>query len=172
MCVSGGPSPCLAAGRSALCSPADWNVGLMGLPWLPWCGKTATYVSPSQGPWQGSCICGFLPVGKPTALSESGHWQPSHENGHCPRRLFWHCFAGASFCRFSGQSQVAFVFPDEQGQALVALSREWALPHWHEPLQILWAELRCLCFPCSSGSLLLQEVGAAASSFSGTALLA
>ena len=48
-------------------------------------------------------------------------------------------------------------------QAQVALSWEGMLP--------LWVELRCLCFPCSSRSLLLQEVGAATSSFSGAALL-
>ena len=45
------------------------------------------------------------------------------------------------------------------------------LAHWLRPLQILWAKLRCLCFPCSSSSLLLQGVGAAFSSFSGTAPL-
>ena len=45
----------------------------------------------------------------------------------------------------------------------MALSQEWALP--------LWVELRHLCFPCSSRSLLLHEVGTAASRFFGTALL-
>ena len=39
----------------------------------------------------------------------------------------------------------------------MALSQEWALP--------LWVELRHLCFPCSSRSLLLHEVGTAASRF-------
>ena len=34
----------------------------------------------------------------------------------------------------------------------------------------LWAELRLLCLHCSSKSLLWQEMSAAASSFSGTAL--
>ena len=68
----------------------------------------------------------------------------------------------------------------DREQAPVALLWEWmlplaallALPHWWEPLQILWVELRCLCFPCSSRSLLLQGVSAATSNFFGAAPLA
>ena len=34
--------------------------------------------------------------------------------------------------------------------APAALLWEWALLHWLEPLQILWAEMRCLCLPVFS----------------------
>ena len=62
----------------------------------------------------------------------------------------------------------------DKEQAPAALSKEWVLLCWNEPLQIFRVELRhlcLLCFPCSIKSLLLLEVGAATNSFSATALL-
>ena len=58
---------------------------------------------------------------------------------------------------------------------LAALCWEWVLLHWQQPLHFLWVGLRHLCllvFIWSSRSLLLPEVGAATSRFSGIALLA
>ena len=56
---------------------------------------------------------------------------------------------------------------DSLGRAKVPvfslMDREWALP--------FWVELRCLCFTCSSRSLLFQKVGAGTSSFPGAAVL-
>ena len=94
--------------------------------------------------------------------AHSGYQQPSHVNGCCSQQLFWWGLL-ASFCRFSGQSQGTCFSLTSRKRAPAALSQEWMLP--------LWAELRLLCFPCSSRSLLLQEVGPGVSSFSGAALL-
>lgn len=115
----------------------------------------------------------FLSVGKLTAPSECRYRQPSHGNGCYQQKLFWHCFAVPSFCRFSEHSQGACVFPINKKQEPTTLSQEWLLTGWHKPLQILWVELRCLCLPVfSHRPLLFQEVGTATSSFYGTALLA
>ena len=84
-------------------------------------------------------------------------------SGCCHQQFFWCCFGDSSLCRFSGKRQGTGVFPYWQGvgTGVPLMGMDTAL----------WAELRLLCFSCSSRSLLLQEVGVAASSFSGTALL-
>ena len=86
----------------------------MGFPWLPWCGKSVTDMSIYRATGSVTLSCAFS-VGQPTAPSESRHQQPSCESGCCHQQLFWCCFAGTSFCRFSVQSQGDFVFLDQQG---------------------------------------------------------
>lgn len=69
MCNSGSSSPCLAAGRNALCSHYGSECGLRGLPQLPWLGASATGMGPiacaflqlsSPLLWQGPCTGGPL----------------------------------------------------------------------------------------------------------------
>ena len=82
---------------------------------------------------------------------------------------------GIATSSFSGIALLAKSSVESLGGVRVPIfsliSREWALAtllwEWVLPF---WAELRLLCFPCASWSLVLQEVGAAISSFSSTAL--
>ena len=68
-------------------------------------------------------------------------------SGCCHQQLFWQCFGGKNLCRFSGGAKAPVFSLINREWAPADLSWEWALPLWHEPLQILWAELRCLCLP-------------------------
>ena len=83
---------------------------------------------------------------------------------------------GTATSGFSGAALLARASADSLGgakePAFFLITREWAprafSQEWAQPL---WVELRLLCFPYSSRSLLLQEAGAATSRFSGAALL-
>lgn len=72
ICVPGGPSPHLAAGRSALCSCCGSEHGLMGLTWLPWCGTSATDVRLCGTTGGGPVSCAFLQSGSPQLQQGAG----------------------------------------------------------------------------------------------------
>ena len=119
----------------------------MGLPWLPWCGKCATNMSLHRAPGRGTVSCAFHWWDRPQLHQRMGTGTPLMGMGAATSSFSGTALLVQASADFLGGIKVPMFSMISREQAPAALSQEWVLPHWHKPLQILWVELRCLCFP-------------------------
>ena len=154
----------------------------MGLPWLSYCGKSATDVSLHRATGRGPVSCAFLQLSIQQLCQRVGTSSPLVKMDTATSRFSGAALLACASADYLGRAKVPVFSLIYREKALVALSRESVMPHWHESLQILWEEatlfsligwegalaafswewelplwtkLRLLCFPSSSRSLLL-----------------
>ena len=126
----------------------------MGLPWFPWYGKSATDVSLRRASDRGPVSCAFCQLGSPQLHHRAGTSSALVGLGTAASSISGAAVLMHASADSPGRAKEPVFSLINRERALAALSQEWVLLHWHEPLWILWAELRSLCLPMFS---LLKE---------------